>query len=86
MTENLDKRAVQELAGKIVKQDQSIAGLDKANKRLKVRLAIEKDRVVGLQQSVEFYRRAFYIEFARTTPLTSAVSDVKLDANKEVRA
>ena len=50
--------------------------------RLKIKLAIELDRVEGLQDTVDFYKRAFYIEFARTTPLTSAVSNVKLTATK----
>ena len=47
------------------------------------KLAIEQDRVAGLTMSVDYYKRAFYIEFARTTPLTSAVSNVKLAATKE---
>ena len=56
----------------------SIAKLTKENNRLKVLLAIEKDRVEGLEMSVQFYKGAFMDEFKRTTPLTPSRTSLKV--------
>jgi hypothetical protein len=48
--------------------------------RLEHKLAIKEDQIHGLTGSVEFYKHAFYLEFARSTPLTKAVSNVQLEA------
>ena len=65
------------------KSEAAILALTAEVTRLKHKLAIEQDRVAGLTMSVDYYKRAFYIEFARTTPLTSTVRSVELGATKE---
>ena len=63
----------------------SIAELTKENNRLKIKLAIEQDRVSGLRETVAYYRDAYRDEVIRNLGLTSPASNVKLTANKEDR-
>ena len=68
MTPSKDKRAVQELTGRIVRLD-----------RL---LAIQEDQIQGLRDTVDHYKHCFYLEFRRNEGLTSTVSTLQSDATK----